>query len=296
MDKLMQWLNSNQISFWQIDREVIEIDGFGKLLLSLHSDMQSIFRGTKETPEFNLLENPAILMEEGIFYVTFPFGRHFYYYDLREKFRFNILKYLGKKQPDKLSVPFVNLGIHTPYELLNGSGDISLWVKKAKWLGHTAIGICDKNTMAATLNLQKECAKAGLKHIFGYSFSLEEDGETADMKIYVQTQTGLQNLLRIQKEIRVDSLNHTLSFDALLKYAEGNTLVFETHSSRWMNNHPFLQERILQAYEKVFYQVDLSEYKADRIDRESPDLTLAFCSSQSIMHLLPPNLKRPLPG
>ena len=170
----------------------------------------------------------------------------------------------------------MNLGIHTPYELLNGSGDISLWVKKAKWLGHTAIGICDKNTMAATLNLQKECAKAGLKHIFGYSFSLEEDGETADMKIYVQTQTGLQNLLRIQNEIRVDSLNHTLSFDALLKYAEGNTLVFETHSSRWMNNHPFLQERILQAYEKVFYQVDLSEYKADRIDRESPDLTLAL--------------------
>ena len=97
MDKLMQWLNSNQISFWQIDREVIEIDGFGKLLLSLHSDMQSIFRGTKETPEFNLMENPAILMKEGIFYVAFPFGRHFYYYDLREKFRFNILKYLGKK-------------------------------------------------------------------------------------------------------------------------------------------------------------------------------------------------------
>jgi DNA polymerase-3 subunit alpha len=276
MTELIKWLNDNQIKFQQADNEVVEIAGFGKLFLAKLSDTQPLFRGTKENPEFNLMENPAILMEEGIFYIAFPFGKNFYYYDLREKFRFNILKYLGKRQPDKLNVPFVNLGVHTPYELLNASGDISLWLKKALWMGHAAIGICDRNTMAATLHLQKECAKAGIKHVFGYSCTLEENGETADLKIYVQTQTGLQNLLRIQKEIMVDSLNHTLSFDALLKYAGGNVLLVGTLSSYWMTKHPFLMERIIETYEKVFYQVDLSEYKAERVDRESLEATKYF--------------------
>ena len=276
MEELIKWLNTNKISFQKIDSEVVEIEGFGKLFLCTLSDNQPVFRGTKENPEFNLMENPVILMEEGIYHVAFPFGRNFYCYDLREKFRFNILKYIGKKCPDKMNVPFVNLGIHTPYELLNGSGDISLWITKAKWMGHTAIGICDRNTMAATLNLQKECEKAGIKHVFGYSFKMEANSEATDMKIYVQTQEGLQNLLRIQKEIMVDSLNHTLSFESLLKYAAGNVLVFGTQSSLWMAEHPFLLERILTVFEKVFYQVDLSRYKAERIDRESLEASKYF--------------------
>jgi DNA polymerase-3 subunit alpha len=276
MEELIHWFNENKISFQQIDSEVVEIEGFGKLFLSRFSETQPLFRGTKENPEFNLMENPAILMEEGIFHVAFPFGKNWYYCDLREKFRFNILKYTGKKQPDKTPVPFVNLGVHTPYELLNGSGDISLWVKKAKWLGHTAVGICDRNTMAATFHLQKECAKAGIRHVFGYSFTLEEDGETAEMKIYVQTQTGLQNLLHIQKEIMADNPKHTLSLESLLQYAGGNVLVFGTLSSFWMREHPFPVERLLNAYGKVFYQVDLTHYKADRIDREALEATKHF--------------------
>jgi DNA polymerase-3 subunit alpha len=268
MEELINWLTINKISFKQIDSEVVEIDSFGKLLLSDLSEASSIFKGIKDKLEFNLMENPAILMEEGIFYIAFPFGKNWYYYDLRENFKFNILKYIGKRKPVKRNIPFVNLGVHTPYELLNASGDISLWVKKAKGMGHPAIGICDKNTMAGTLNLQKECAKAGLKPVFGYSFTLEENGEQVDMKIYCQTQKGLQNLLRIQKEIMVDSENNTLSPDALFKYAEGNVLVFGTFSSYWMAKHSSLMESIAKSYKKVFYQVDLSEYKANRVDAE----------------------------
>jgi DNA polymerase-3 subunit alpha len=268
MEGLINWLTTNKISFKQIDSEVVEIEDFGKLFLCDLSEVQSIFKGTKDKLEFNLMENPAILMEESIFYIAFPFGKSWYYYDLRKDFKFNILKYIGKRQPVKRNIPFVNLGVHTPYELLNGSGDISLWVKKAKEMGHPAIGICDKNTMAGTLNLQKECAKAGLKHVFGYSFTMEENGEQAEMKIYCQTQKGLQNLLCIQKEIMVDSENNTLSLDALLKCAKGNVLVFGTLSSYWMAKYPLLLNRIIQTFQKVFYQIDLSEYKADRIDTE----------------------------
>ena len=71
----------------------------------------------------------------------------------------------------------MNLGIHTSYELLNACGSPEDLCRKAKWLGHTAVGICDRNTMAATLNLQKECANTGLKHIFGYSLTMMHEEE-----------------------------------------------------------------------------------------------------------------------
>ncbi|KAA6345331.1 Error-prone DNA polymerase [termite gut metagenome] len=276
MEDLINWLNANRISFRAIDKEVIEIEGFGKIFLSDLSDVQSIFRLIKDEPVFNLMENPEILKGEGIFYVAFPFGNNWYYYDLREEFRFNILKYIGKRQPLKLNVPFVNLGIHTPYELLNASGDINLWVKKAKWMGYDAIGIADRNTMAATLHLQKECDKAGLKFVFGYSFTLDVNGDQVDMKIYCQTQKGLKNLLRIQKEITIDSPDNTLTLNGLLEYAKGNILVFGSLSSYWMIKYPLLAGRIEKAFDRIFYQVDLSEYKADRIDSELLNATKYF--------------------
>lgn len=264
----MDWLDTNKIAFRQIDNEVIEVDGFGKMLLADLSGVTSIFKGEENNLRFNLMESPDVLTSEEIFYVAFEFGRNWYYYDLREPFRFNILKYIGNRQPTKLDVPFVNLGVHTPYELLNGSGDLTQWVQKAKCLGHTAIGICDYNTMAATLNLQKECAKAEIKHIFGYSFTLEHKEEKIDMKIYCQSQKGLRNMLRVQKAVMVDSATHVLSFSQLLTYAEGNVLVFGKRSSYWLKQNPLLIDKLKQAFSRVFYQVDLSEYKAERIDVE----------------------------
>ncbi len=264
----MDWLNTNKIAFRQIDSEVIEVDGFGKMLLADLTGVNSIFKGDENHLRFNLMESPDILVSEEIYYVAFEFGRNWYYYDLREPFRFNILKYIGMRQPSKLDVPFVNLGIHTPYELLNGSGDLSQWVQKAKYLGHSAIGICDYNTMAATLNLQKECAKAEIKQVFGYSFTLEHKEEKVEMKIYCQSQKGLRNMLRIQKAIMVDSSSHVLSFPELIAHAEGNVLVLGKSSSYWLKQNPMFVDRLKQAFDKVFYQVDLSEYKAERIDVE----------------------------
>lgn len=264
----MDWLNVNKIAFQQVDNEVIEVDGFGKMFLADLSGVNSLFKGEENNLRFNLMESPDILMLEEIYYVAFEFGRNWYCYDLREPFRFNILKYIGKRQPSKLDIPFVNLGVHTPYELLNGSGDLNQWVHKAKYLGHTAIGICDYNTMAATLNLQKECAKAGVKHIFGYSFTLEHKEEKVDMKIYCQSQKGLRNMLRVQKAVMVDSPTHVLSFSELLTYAEGNVLVFGKRSSYWLKQNPLLVDKLKQAFGKIFFQMDLSEYKAERIDVE----------------------------
>lgn len=276
MKELTGWLDANKIAYKQIDHEVVEIEGFGKVYVADLKEVNSIFRGTEGRLEFNLTENPHVLMEEGIFFVAFPFGKNWYYYNLREEFKLNILKYIGKRQPSRIQVPFVNLGVHTPYELLNGSGEIAAWVKKAKYLGMDALGICDRNTMAATLNLQKECDKEGIKPIFGYTFTFEHEGEKADMKIYCQSRQGLANLLRIQKEIMVDSPRRTLSLQGLLRRGEGNVLVLGKLSSYWMEKNPLVIRDMHAAFDKVFYQVDLSEYKADRIDAEALHATRFF--------------------
>ncbi len=275
MKELINWLQANKISFKQFDNEVVEIEGFGKVYVADLTEIKSIFRGT-EILQFNLMENPDVLIAEGICFVAFPFGDNWYYYNLKEEFRFNILKYAGVRQPCKMQVPMVNLGVHTPFELLNGSGNITDWVRKAKYLGDTALGICDRNTMAATLNLQKECAAQGIKHVFGYTLELEHEGEKVEMKVYAQTQRGMRNLLRIQKEIMVDSDNRTLSLQGLLTHGEGNVLVLGKLSSYWIKKNPHIIKAMKIAFGQVFYQVDLSEYKAERIDVEVLKATKFF--------------------
>lgn len=276
MKELIKWLEANNIKYRQIDNEVVEMEGLGKLYVADLAEVRSVFRVTGEDIRFNLMENPEVLVAEGIFHVAFPFGDNWYYYNLTEGFRFNILKYAGVRQPCKMQVPFVNLGVHTPFELLNGSGSIADWVRKAKYLGHTALGICDKNTMAATLNLQKECAAQEMKHVFGYTLEMEYDGEKVEMKVYAQTQRGMRNLLRIQKEIMVDSDSRTLSLQGLLTHGEGNVLVLGKLASYWMKKSPHILGAMGIAFEKVFYQVDLSEYKAERIDVEVLKATKFF--------------------
>lgn len=268
MNELIAWLEANRICFRQIDNELIDIEDFGKILLADLSGVNSIFKANDNGVRFNLMESPDVLMQEEIYYVAFPFGNNFYYYDLREEFRFNLLRYIGKRQPTQIDIPFVNLGVHTLFELLNGSGDVADWVRKAKYLGHTALGICDYNTMAATLTLQKECAKAELKHIFGYSFTMNHLDEKVDMKVYALTDKGLRNLLRIQKSIMVDSEDHTLTLRQLLDYADGLALVLGKRSGGWLSQNRHIVSMLKDAFGKLYFQVDLTEYKAERIDVE----------------------------
>lgn len=268
IQELFSWLDAQRITYIPVDTEVVDIPGFGRLFTADLSGVESIFRGDGDKLVFNLMESPDVLMEEGIFHVAFPFGRNWYYYDLREEFRFNLLKYIGRPKPPVHDVPFVNLGIHTSYELLNACCSPEDLCRKAKWLGHTAVGICDRNTMAATLNLQKECANTGLKHIFGYSLTMMHEEERVGLKIYALDNEGLHNLLRIQRAVMVDSEDNTLRYEQLLMYAAGCVVVFAIRSVYWMAGHPKQVKRIRKGAEAVYYQVDANEYKADRIDRE----------------------------
>lgn len=267
MNELIEWLIANKIQYTQIDNEVVEIPGLGQLYYEDTEKLNSIFRMNKDNElVFNTMEEPSILRAEGINYIVFKFGNNWYYYDTSKQFALNILKYVGIKTPDEHPIEIVNLGVHTPYELLNGSFMPKEWIKKAKFLGHKAIGICDRNTMAACYNLQKECEASGLKYVFGYSLTFTYGDDKVDAKVYVQTMKGLRNLLRIQKAIMVDSEDQTIPFDELRNRGGGNVLVWGKLSSEWVVNHPVQSGDLNAKFDMAFYQVDLSEYKAERID------------------------------
>jgi DNA polymerase-3 subunit alpha len=267
MNELIEWLNRNKIVHEAIDHEVINLPEFGKMFFEDTEKINSIFRLDKDGEYiFNSTENPDSLMEEDINYIVFKFGNNWYYTDLRQDFSLNILKYIGQRKSINNSIEFVNLGVHTPFELLNGSFSPSMWVKKAKYCGHKAIGICDKNTMAACYNLQKECLSAGINPVFGYSLTFDDGESKIGAKVYVQSQKGLQNLLRIQKAIMVDSEDRTISLFELKNRGEGNVLVLDKYSSYWIKENTAFVSDLLDVFDNVFYQVDFSEYKAEKID------------------------------
>lgn len=266
-NELLEWLDANKIQYEILDDEVVNVEGIGKMYYEDTNLISSIFRtDLQNNVKFNATENIETLHDEEIFYIVFKFGDNWYYYDTRKEFKFNILKYIGTRKKCEHDQPFVNLGVHTPYELLNGSFSIGDWVKKAKYLGQKAIGICDYNTMAGSLVLQKECLSAGISPVFGYSLTFTDGVDKVGAKIYCQTQNGLQNLLRIQKAINVDSTDKIIDLVELLNRGEGNIIVFDKYSSVWLHGIGDKINKFLDSFDDCYYQLDLSEFKAERID------------------------------
>lgn len=268
--ELYEWLEANKIQYNKVDSDVIEIPEFGKAYFqdTERSTYNSIFRKDQNgNCVFNSLVRPEELLNDGIEFIVFKFGDNFYYHNLKQDFRLNILKYIGKRQPMTHNVEFANLGVHTPFELLNGSFMIEDWIGKAKYLGHKALGICDYNTMAACFVFQKECDRAGIKPVFGYSLTVCDGNVKFGAKVYVQTQRGFRNLLRIQKTIMVDNVeNQTIDLIDLLKYAQGNVIVIDKYTPSTIGDNLYIIHQLTEAFDNIFYQVDLTEYKAERID------------------------------
>lgn len=281
IDELKQWLDDHMIE-GKIIRDVVTIPGFGRFLFQDMSKREHLFKQNKDTGdfEFDCVEVPKYLISDDIFYVIVKFGNEFYYTDVRKDFKLNPLRHVGdrKEHEESYKHPYVNLGVHTPYELLNGSGPITEWVKTAKWMGHRSIGICDRNTMAATLQLQKEAKAAGIGYVFGYSLTMCFGADVeVGAKIYVSTQKGFRNLLRIQKAINVDREDGKIDYLEVLNRADGNVIVFDKWSGDWMAQNTNLLKDFCDAFGGwVFFQVDMSEYRADRIDSMLLDSQKAY--------------------
>lgn len=272
---LKEWLDDHFITY-SLRKDVLVIPGFGRCLIQ--ADYEHIFkeRKTKDGKGteviFNSQENLAFLKEDDIPYIVFPFGKRWYYVNIDDdpkEVQFQELRYVGESPKFEHDCSeYYPLGIHTGFELLNGSGSLSNWCKKVKFLGYGGLGIADRNTMAATLALQTNATGAGLKYCFGYSVTIQIDDEKVNGIVYCNTQKGFRNLLRLQKAVAVDNVEtKVITPIELLNRAEGNVFVFEKRMGGWLVEHQDKLQDFIEAFDGwVYFQVDCTEYKADRID------------------------------
>ena len=271
---LVEWLDNHNITY-TIRHDLLIIPGFGRCLIQ--EEYEHIFKQDKKTGEvvFNSMENPAYLLGDEIYYIAFPFGNRWFYVDIREDAatqQFHILRWLGNTPEQKTKADFYPLGIHSGYELLNGSGLLKDWCSKTKWLGYKGLGVADMNTMASTLDLQTSATSQELKYVFGYSTQVDFGSERVGVKIYSQTQQGFKNLLRIQKAVCVDNVNDKhIDYYELLNRAKGNVLVFDKLAGEWLAKQLSDDDAYLKSFIDafdgwVYFQVDTTEYKPDRID------------------------------
>lgn len=278
IESLKKWLSEQHITYNERG-DLLRIKGWGTALVQDMSERNHIFKKDKDgNTIFYPTESISCLKEDEIWYIVFEFGDKWYYVDIREeKLTFHILKYIGESPKMETICDFYPLGIHSGYELLNGSGLLSNWADKAKFLGYKGIGICDMNTFAGSLDLQRECDKRGLKYCFGYSLTFQLGFDKVGAKIYASSQEGFMNILRIQKAINVDRDDKLIDYFTLLKYANGNAIVLDKWSGDWCASHLDDIQDISTAFDGyVYFQVDLSEYRANRIDKKLLDSIKAY--------------------
>lgn len=266
---LKEWLDDHNIAY-SLRKDVLVIPGFGRCLIQ--DDYDHIFKQDKDGKViFNSIENVSYLIADEIYYIVFPFGYRWFYVDIRQdlsEVQFQILRYVGDSPKYQHQCEYYPLGIHSGYELLNGSGLLKDWCAKVKFLGYNGLSVADRNTMAATLDLQQSAIDSGLKYCFGYSLTVKVGNDKVGMKVYSATQQGFKNMLRIQKIVAVDNIeNKEIDLIALLNLAEGNTAVFDKWSGQWLAaNKEVLQDFVNAFGGWVYFQVDTTEYRADRID------------------------------
>lgn len=289
-DNLKKWIDENKMVVSESNTnglDTIIIENIGTFLYIHPKDGKIIdgdFSFILSDEEFELLD------EKKVNFILFEFGGKFYYSGIKQtknKYNelvyqpeFNDFKYLGCCS-EEFIMDFVNLGVHDEYEMLSGSGSCELWCKKAKFLNHKAIGVCNKNSLASSLSFQTAAEKLGLKCIIGETITVarnynpdEQIQETFELKLYVINDKGWNNLLFISKNINVD-YNGFIPSEILYRYGEGICCVIpKTSEFNYLVNNGDKNEALKllskykKSFDKVYYQIDTLEYESRQLFRE----------------------------
>lgn len=289
-DALRRWADDNCLAIEEKrddELNVISIEGVGDFLY-LHPDdkgkiIDERFSFAVTADEFDALYDGVVK------YILFEFGGKFYYSNIKKDhlrldktvvFRpeFRDFKYLGTSTAEEL-VPFVHLGVHSEYEFLNGSSNCDEWATKARFNRMTALGICDRNTLAGTLAFQTACLAKGVKPIIGETITVAcnydpavEIQETFSLKLYVMNAAGWRNLLLVNKAINVDYQGF-IPAEELYKLGDGLACVIPSDSElNYFKGDLDRCKRLLTAYhaafDRVYYQIDTVEYASESLFRD----------------------------
>lgn len=306
MEDLKIWINENKINC-AINSNLIIVPKFGtfifieekngKIISNADSSDSSVYYFILNDDEYDLIEN-----NEEIKYILFKWGSRFFYAPLKknkEKDQYNnviynvefnqflnIGDYIGEE------IEFVNLGVHTGYELLNGSAEPKNWVKKASFFNQKSLGVCDRNSLASSLAFQLECKEKEMKSILGATYSVaynydenEEIHELYDVKVYVKNYEGWRNILRINKQVNVDNSGF-IPEEKLLEFSEGLICVIPnmmSYFSRLLGSDEFDErfELYEEFFDDVYFQIDLNEYNSDETDIENLNNIKSFFDNHS---------------
>ena len=312
-DSLRRWAEDNYLAIEEKrddELNIIAIEGVGDFLY-LHPDdsgkiIDERFSFAVTADEFDALYDGVVK------YILFEFGGKFYYSNIKKDhlrldktvvFRpeFRDFKYLGTSTTEEL-VPFVHLGVHSEYEFLNGSSNCEEWAAKAKFNRMTALGICDRNTLAGTLAFQTACLGKGLKPIIGETVTVAcnydpaaDVQETFSLKLYAMNTQGWRNLLLVNKAINVDYQGF-IPAEELYKLGCGLVCVIPPDSElNYFKGDVERCKRLLTAYhaafDRVYYQIDTVEYASETLFRdhlESIDTYVCRCRKIKLYRQTPP--------
>lgn len=256
MKELQLYLESQFISYELIDEFVIKIG-------------EKTFRLLEPTDGVLFNRDFTLLLDKKDFEeydnVVYYFGGRWYYTPVADykKPRLYDLKYIGENT--SLFPTNVFLGIHSNYEILNGTGSFEEWVRKAKFLGTKHLGICEKNSLAGVLKFQITCLENDIHPIIGASYVVASKTgvDRYQIKLYVENEEGWRNLLFINKIVNVINQGFIEESD-LFEHLEGLWVVLNTRDLKF-ENAPL--RRLQNRGVNFFYQLDTTEFEDDQYDK-----------------------------
>ncbi len=254
---IQNWLNDNLILFTELGDSNVNIEGLGNCLVvsekekTLDDDLSLILTEEED------LQSPDSYL--------FKWGGNYYHSKEKKVKQFDILKYVGNFD-DKIDLgkyPF--LGVHGGYEILNGSRVYADWVKKAKFIGISTIGICERNTLAGAIKFQLECDGKGINSIIGEEVTVKDGPNTYQVKLFVKNKKGWKSLLYINREVNVMSSGRYIEIAELHKHlsSDGLIVVFDP---KHMTFDQTLGYQLSHGTLGFYYQIDTVVYENEDRD------------------------------
>jgi DNA polymerase-3 subunit alpha len=224
-----------------------------------------------------LVDEGVLLFDEDMYFLPntnesvngfiYSFGGRWYTQDIdNEELQLKELIYIGEARYKLPTNSF--LGIRSGYELGNGVGNYSTYISKAKFLGATSLGICEKNTLAGVLDFQTSCIKNGIKSIVGMTISIQGKDSIFDAKVYAKNFQGWLALLRFNTELNVDE-QKAIGMDLIDFYKKDIYFVADPKSMPYKEANELFD----------FYQLDSVNFLDEEKDVEFIDNLELFLKS-----------------
>jgi DNA polymerase-3 subunit alpha len=268
-ESLTTWIEDNLLSVTVINDSIIEIEGAGKFLLVKPKNLSLPDGEVKKDIIFNHdfaielsdIENDYADQVDNL---LFQFGNRWYYTDTLTPEEIKEFRYIGKPTLAFAGEYRAHLGIHGGFELCNGSRTYPDWIKKAKFLGITTLGICEQNTLAGTLSFQGECKDEKIKSIIGETIRIRTEKEGfMNVKMYVKNEEGWNSILKINKIINVDNAGEFIPAMDFFKAKWKGLICVLTPEVPLYEYLKYFQS----SFEELYFQLDFVEWSGNEKDK-----------------------------